>query len=56
LELIDYLKKHGNILQIIRTDLMGGFKNTAARVLTGLVAKDMIERAGVGRAVYYVLK
>lgn len=37
-------------------DLLGVSKNTAARELTGLVSKDMIERAGVGRAVYYVLK
>ena len=34
----------------------GFFKNTAKRELTGLVSKDMIERAGVGREVYYVLK
>ena len=55
-KIINYLKNHGNISRIICMDLLGVSKNTAARELTGLVAKDMIERAGVGRAVYYVLK
>ncbi len=36
-------------------DLPGISKDTAVRELTGLVSKEMIERAGVGRAIYYVL-
>ena len=55
-KIIDYLKKHGNISRTVCMDLLGVSKNTAKRELTGLVSKDMIERAGVGRAVYYVLK
>jgi len=37
-------------------DILGVSKDTAVKELTGLVSKNMIERAGVGRAIYYVLK
>jgi ATP-dependent DNA helicase RecG len=55
-KIIDYLKKHGNISRIVCMDLLGVSKDTAVKELTGLVSKNMIERTGVGRAVYYVLK
>ncbi len=55
-KIIDYLKNHGNISRIVCMDLLGVSKNTAVRELTELVSKDMIERAGVGRGIYYVLK
>ncbi len=54
-KIIEYLKMNGNITRIVCMDLLGVSKNTATRELTGLVSKEMIERAGVGRAIYYVL-
>ena len=36
-------------------DLLGVSKDTAVRELVGLVSKNMIERKGVGRGVFYVL-
>jgi ATP-dependent DNA helicase RecG len=54
-KIIDYLKMNGNITRIACMDLLGVSRNTATRELTGLVSKEMIERAGVGRAIYYVL-
>ena len=55
-KIIEYLKKHDNISRIICMDILGVSKDTAVKELTGLVSKNMIKRAGVGRAVYYVLK
>ena len=55
-KIIEYLKKHDNISRIICMDILGVSKDTAVKELTGLVSKNMIERAGVGRAIYYVLK
>jgi ATP-dependent DNA helicase RecG len=54
-KIIDYLKNHGNITRNICIDILGVSKDTAVRELTGLISKDMIERKGVGRGVYYVL-
>jgi len=44
-KIINYLKKHNNISRIICMDILGVSKDTAVKELTGLVSKNMIERA-----------
>ena len=54
--IIDYIKKNGRITTSECAGLLKISTDTALRELSQLMSLDLIERKGVGRGIYYIVK